>query len=144
MKFIAVVLSVLLPWGVAGAHSVKVLRCAFLHANDTGTPYRGDQIQSLSVHQNSSGYYIKETKFGRGTRTYDLQEVNSSQRNGSMNTAYVTRGLYTANITSVDGVAKSGMLTLRGRYNSFCKGTHNSYSEEGPVPTAGALSNGTF
>lgn len=139
MKLIAVILSVLLPWGVAEAHSVKVLRCAFLHANDTGTPYRGDQIHNLSVHQNSSGYYIKETKFGRGTRTYDLHEVSSSQRNGSVNSAYVTRGPYTATFASVDGVLKSGMLTLRGRYNSFCKGTNNSYSEEEPVPTTDSL-----
>ncbi len=137
MKFIALALSVLLSWGVAEAHSVKVLRCAFLHASDTGTPYRGDQIHNLSVYQNSSGYYIKETTYGRGTRTYDLHEVKSSaQRNGSVNTSYVTPGLYTASINSFDGAPKSGVLTYRGRYNSFCKTTHNVFHSEDPVPTS--------
>jgi len=137
MKLIALALSVLLPWGAAEAQSVKALRCAFLHASDTGTPYRGDQIHNLSVHQNSDGLFIEETTFGRGTHTYELREVeNSPQRNGSVNTAYVTHGLYTASITSVDGVPKTGVLTLKGRYNSFCRATGNIMPPEVPVPAA--------
>jgi hypothetical protein len=137
MKFFALVLSVLLPWAAAEAHSIKALRCAFLHASDTGTPYRGNQIHNLSVHQNSDGLFIEETTFGRGTHTYELREVkNSPQSNGSVNTAYVTEGLYTASITSVDGVPKAGVLTLKGRYNSFCRSTGYVMPPEAPVPAA--------